>query len=128
MNINKHIIKVKEEYELGIFDAELLQVIWKKKDEENVFVASTSNISKGGIKCNIKLGVFHDGRLVNVSRIVSKVTGKGVFDESTGSIAVEGIGVDLVSDITEKLYCAIKPKSFTDVLYDLKAVSKYTSF
>ena len=128
MHINKHITKVKEEHDLGIFDAEVLQVAWNKKDEENVFVASISNVSKGGIKCNIKLGVFHDGKLVNVSRIVSKVTGKGVFDESTNSIAVEGIGIDLVSDTLEELYLTIKPNSYADTLYNLPSVVEYNLF
>lgn len=128
MNINKHIVKVRKEYDLGLFDAELMQVAWNKKDEENVFVASVSNLSKNGTMCNIKLGIFHDGRLINASRLISSITGKGVFHETTKSIEVEGIGADLVADVIEKLYFVIKPKSYADALYNLKAVSNYTIF
>ena len=124
MKINKHIEGLATEYGLGSYEIELLQFVWNKRNQNELFCVNIANVSASGMTRQMKVVVNHKGKFVNITRLICKITDIK-YNRNKETLSIGGSGMDMGFAMLENFYSYLIPKNMKVMPYKLNAVQRY---
>lgn len=109
---------------LSDFELKLKELISANLDKPDFFVVSLAKVSASGMSRQVKVGMYYQGRLINISAFVAKVTGWKHTNKSDVAVKVSGCGMDMLFHTLDVFVSRL----FNTSGHSHQAVQHYTYF
>lgn len=111
-------------FTLNDYETKLAEHIRANLDKPDLFIMGLAKVSASGMARQVKVGIYYNNRVQNISALVAKVTGWKYTNKGDMAVKVSGCGMDMLFHTLD-----VFTSRLLDVQgYKYKAVQHYNYF